>query len=255
MNIKVSDLELAFGDAKILQKISMIIPSKKSIGIIGPNGSGKSTLLKCIYRVLKAQNGKVYIDNAELESISVRETAKKMAVVAQHNEQNFDFSVMEMVLMGRSPHKKFLERDTAKDFEIAVSALEKVGMQDFAERGYNSLSGGEKQRIILARALAQNTECLILDEPTNHLDIRYQLQFMEIAKNLKITLVSAIHDLNIAAMYCDYLFALKDGKVFAHGSPQEVVTEKIIEELYGVKSKIMNIDNSIWVRYTDLVKA
>ena len=166
-----------------------------------------------------------------------------MAVVAQHNETSFDFSVIEMVLIGRSPHKKFMQRDNHDDYEMAYKALDKVGMLDFKDRSINSLSGGEKQRIILARALVQDTECLILDEPTNHLDIRYQLQFMSIAKDLHITILSAIHDLNIASMYCDKLFALKDGRIIAYGSPKEVLTKEIIEELYNVKARIMNDDN------------
>jgi len=253
MKIEAKNLEISFGNEKILKSVSMLMPEKKSIGIIGPNGSGKSTFLKCIYRVLKPDKGVVYIDEVALNNLSVRESSKKMSVVAQHNEQSFDFSVMEMVLMGRSPHKRFLDRDTKEDFEIAKDAIEKVGMSDFIKRSYNSLSGGEKQRIILARALAQKTECLILDEPTNHLDIRYQLQFMEIAKQLGVTVISAVHDLNIASMYCEYIFALKNGKIFGHGTPKEFITEEMIKELYGVKAKIINVDDKIWVRYTGLV--
>lgn len=252
MRIEAKNLEVSFGSEKILKDVTMLMPEKKSIGIIGPNGSGKSTFLKCVYRVLKPQKGVVYLDETALYDLPVRETSKKMAVVAQHNEQSFDFSVMEMVLMGRSPHKRFLERDTKEDFAIAKDAIEKVGLTDFVERSYNSLSGGEKQRIILARALAQKTDCLILDEPTNHLDIRYQLQFMEIAKHLGITIVSAIHDLNIASMYCEYIFALKNGQVFAQGTPQEVFTEEMISALYGVKAEVTKANDQLWVRFTGL---
>lgn len=254
MKIEAKNLNVSFGSENILNDVTMLMPEKKSIGIIGPNGSGKSTFLKCIYRVLKPEKGVIYLDETALSDLSVRETSKKMAVVAQHNEQSFDFSVMEMVLMGRSPHKRFLERDTKEDFEIAKDAIHKVGMTDFMNRNYNSLSGGEKQRIILARALAQKTNCLILDEPTNHLDIRYQLQFMEIAKQLDITIVSAIHDLNIASVYCQYIFALKNGRLFAQGTPQEVITEEMIRALYGVQSEVLRTKDHIWVRFTGLAE-
>ena len=162
-----------------------------------------------------------------------------MAVVAQHNDTHFDFNVLEMVLIGRSPHKKFMERDSAEDIELAYKALEQVNMKDFADRNFSSLSGGEKQRIILARALVQNTDCLILDEPTNHLDIKHQLHFMSLAKDLKITVISAIHDLNIAAMYCDKIYALKEGQIIASGSVNEVITEEVIKTLYDVEGKII----------------
>ena len=243
MNIDVKDLSFSIGDKRILNDLHLSIKNKEFIGIIGPNGSGKSTFLKCVYRVLTPDVGTIYLDDKEIKTLSVKETAKKMAVVAQHNETSFDFSVIEMVLIGRSPHKKFMQRDNHDDYEMAYKALDKVGMLDFKDRSINSLSGGEKQRIILARALVQDTECLILDEPTNHLDIRYQLQFMSIAKDLHITILSAIHDLNIASMYCDKLFALKDGRIIAYGSPKEVLTKEIIEELYNVKARIMNDDN------------
>ena len=162
-----------------------------------------------------------------------------MGVVAQHNYYNFDFSVREVVLMGRSPHKKALERDNAEDYAIVAEALEKVGMADFAARSFSTLSGGEQQRVILARALAQQTPCLILDEPTNHLDITHQLQLLKIVKQLDVTVISAIHDLNIAAMFCDRLYVLKNGEIVAEGTPMEVLTRELIREIYEVESDIV----------------
>lgn len=239
MNISVQDLDFSFGDKKILENICLNIKKKEFVGLIGPNGSGKSTLLKCIYRTLKPDEGTVSLEDRLIQTFTLRETAKMMAVVAQHNETQFDFTVLEMVLLGRSPHKKFMERDNERDYLLAEEALSKVGMSEFKSRSLNSLSGGEKQRIILARALVQETDCLILDEPTNHLDIRYQLQFMSIARELGITVVSAIHDLNIASLYCDKIYALKDGALLAWGTPQEVLTEENIAALYGVHAKVI----------------
>lgn len=236
MKLETLGLEVYFGNNQILKGVDIEVKNKEFIGIIGPNGSGKSTLLKCIYRNLKPSVGSILIDNKDINNFSVRETAKKIAVVSQFNNYNFDFTVEDMVLMGRSPHKRFIERDTSNDYKIMRESLEKVGMLNYAKRNFSSLSGGEKQRIVLARALAQKTECLILDEPTNHLDIKYQLQIMNIVKELNITVIAAIHDLNIASMYCDKIYAMKSGKVISYGKPKDVLTKDIIKLLYDVEA-------------------
>lgn len=192
MKITTEDIQVGFHARQILKGISIESKDKELVGIIGPNGSGKSTLLKCIYRILKPDAGAVYLDGEELHSMSVKSSARKMAVVAQHNYYNFEFSVQEVVMMGRAPHKRTLERDNAEDYRLVHEALKKVNMEDFENRSFSTLSGGEQQRIILARALTQQTPCLILDEPTNHLDIKYQLQLMDIVKSLDLTVISAI---------------------------------------------------------------
>ena len=140
--------------------------------------------------------------------------------------------------MGRSPHKKMMERDNAEDYKIARDALRVVGLEEFGERNFSTLSGGEQQRVILARALTQQTECLVLDEPTNHLDIKYQLEIMDIVKSLDVTVIAAVHDLNIAAMYCDRLIAINEGKVAGIGTPRELLTAEFIKKLYGVDSRV-----------------
>ena len=228
MNIQTDNIQVSFGSKTILQDISLDIRNKEFVGIIGPNGSGKSTFLKCLYRVLQPNHGKIFFDGTEMSSLSHRDTALKMAVVAQHSTVNFDFSVLEMVLMGRSPYKGLLDRDQIDDYE---------------SRNFNTLSGGEQQRVILARALAQRTECLVLDEPTNHLDIKYQLELMTIVKRLDATVVAAIHDLNLAAIYCDRLIALKDGSVVCTGTPHEVLTEETIRHIYGVSATVQTLPN------------
>ena len=227
MKITTENIQVGFHARQILKGISMESQDKELVGIIGPNGSGKSTLLKCIYRILKPDAGAVYLDGEELHSMSVRSSAKKMAVVAQHNYYNFDFTVREVVLMGRAPHKKTLERDNAKDYQIVDEALKTVQMEAFADRTFSTLSGGEQQRVILARALAQQTSALILDEPTNHLDITHQI------------MLSAIHDLNIAAAYCDKIYVLKDGVLEGYGTPEEVLTPELIRRIYKVEAEIV----------------
>ena len=170
MELLAEAIEMTFGKKAILKGIDFSLKNKEFLGIIGPNGSGKSTLLKCIYRVQKPTAGKIFFNGKNLDELSYRESALQLAVVAQHNAYNFDFTVLDVVLMGRSPHKKMLQRDNLEDYALARKALAVVGLADFEERSFSTLSGGEQQRVILARALTQQTECLVLDEPTNHLD-------------------------------------------------------------------------------------
>lgn len=238
MKITTQQLHAVLGNTEILRGIDFEANKGEFVGIIGPNGSGKSTLLRCLYRVLTPSEGAVFLDGKELSSYRVKESAQKLAVVAQHNYYNFEFSVRDVVMMGRAPHKRALDRDTAEDYQIMRQSLKAVGMQEFEERSFSTLSGGEQQRIILARALAQQTPCLILDEPTNHLDIKYQLWLMDIVRNLDCTVISAVHDLNIAAMYCDRLYAMKQGKVIAQGTPHQLLTPDLIRELYEVDAEV-----------------
>lgn len=239
MEILAEAVKYFIGKKEILKGIDLALRPKEFLGIIGPNGSGKSTFLKCVYRVQKPTEGTIRFDGKLLDEMSYRESALKLAVVAQHNYYNFDFTVREVVLMGRAPHKKTLERDNAKDYQIVDEALKTVQMKAFADRTFSTLSGGEQQRVILARALAQQTSALILDEPTNHLDITHQIMLMELVKKLNVTVISAIHDLNIAAAYCDKIYVLKDGVLEGYGTPEEVLTPELIRRIYKVEAEIV----------------
>lgn len=238
MQIETRELGMVLGGSQILKQVQIKISDGEFVGVIGPNGSGKSTLLKCIYRVLNQTSGTILLNGRDLHSYHVKESAREMAVVAQHNYYNFDFSVLDVVMMGRAPHKRALERDNQKDFAIVNEALQTVGMAAFKERSFSTLSGGEQQRVLLARALAQKTKCLILDEPTNHLDIKYQLQLMDIVSSLDLTVISAVHDLNIAAMYCDKVFVVKNGAIIAYGDPYEILTKEFIKDVYEVDAEL-----------------
>ena len=250
MEILAEAVKLFIGKQAILKGMDFHLHDKEFLGIIGPNGSGKSTFLKCIYRVQRPSEGTISLDGRPIDDFSYRESAQRLSVVAQHNFYSFDFPVLDVVLMGRSPHKKLLERDNLRDYELARKALGVVGMAAFEERSFSSLSGGEQQRVILARALTQEAECMILDEPTNHLDIKYQLQIMDIVKGLDLTVVSAIHDLNIAALYCDRLIAIRKGRVVGLGTPRELLTEEFIHALYEVRAKVETAeDGRIYIRY------
>lgn len=244
MKISLENVELSFGERSILNGITIDFPENKITGIIGPNGSGKSTLLKCIYRVLETYKGCIYVNNNNLKEYSYKETAKLQSVLAQHSAGECNFSVFDVVLMGRTPYKGIFDRDNDEDYELAAKNLNLVGMTDFADKTFDSLSGGEKQRVLLARAFTQNTECLILDEPTNHLDIKYQLDIFKLIKARNLTVISAIHDLNIAAMYCDYIIAMLNGKVVKQGTTREVLNSEIIKKLYDVNADVIEYDEN-----------
>lgn len=233
--LEVRDLCYSYSGAdNAADHVSFYVDKGSFVGLIGPNGSGKSTVLKNIYRALRPDGGSITLDGEDLLKMSHRESALKLAVVGQENELPFDFTVEEIVAMGRSPHKKLFDTDTAQDKAIVHHALEHLGMADMAKRSYLNLSGGEKQRTIIARAVAQESDFLILDEPTNHLDISYQMQIFDLIKRLNTTVLSAIHDLNMAALYCDYVYILKHGKIVLHGVPEDVLTEENISRVYGV---------------------
>lgn len=238
MRLQIDGLTYSYGDKEAVENVSLNVKTGEFIGLIGPNGSGKSTVLKNVYRGLIPDKGSITLDGENLLNMPYRKSALKMAVVGQENDVPFDFLVEEIVAMGRSPHKKLFDIDNAHDKEIVHHALEHLGMEKMAKRNYLHLSGGEKQRVIIARAVAQESDFLILDEPTNHLDISYQMQIFDFIKRLKVTVLSAIHDLNMAALYCDRIYVLKDGKIVLHGTPEEVLTPENIYHVYGVRSSV-----------------
>lgn len=239
MEVTVNKLSYSYESEMILKEIDLNIPSGSFVGIIGPNGSGKSTLLKNIYRALSPTQGVILINDEQLNQMSYKTSAKLMAVVGQENDTPFDFTVLEVVKMGRMPYKKLFELDTKEDTLKAMNALKQVGLEDYANQFFSKLSGGQKQRVLVARALCQDTQILILDEPTNHLDVYYQMQILEIVKGLNITVISAIHDLNMAAMFCDYLYVLKDGKIYDSGNVEMVLTTQMILDVFRVSVSII----------------
>ena len=240
VRLEVQNLNFSYDtEKKIIEDINLNVKKGEFVGIIGPNGSGKSTILKNIYRALDPASGTAFLDGENIYKMSYKAMATKVGVVGQENYVPFDFKVEDIVAMGRSPHKKLFDGDTKADKEIVMAALDKIGMKHMAKRNYQHLSGGEKQRVIIARVLAQQTDFLILDEPTNHLDIGYQLSIFDLVKNLGVTVLSAIHDLNIAALYCDRIYILKQGKLYASGTPEELLTSKTIREVYGINADVI----------------
>lgn len=239
MNLKVEGLSVALGNHEILKNISFSVREGEFLGIIGPNGSGKSTLMKCLYRTLSPDEGKIFLGDEELASMTLKKSAKLLSVIAQHNPDGFAFAVEDVVLMGRTPYKTIWQGNSKEDHMRVRKALCAVGLEKFEKRSFATLSGGEKQRVILARALVQDTPYLLMDEPTNHLDINHQLHFMQLVRALGRTVIAVMHDLNLAWMYADRMLVLAHGEIVADGKPGEIFTPAFIRKIYGVESSIL----------------
>jgi len=238
MRLQIEGLSYSYGGKNAVEDVTLHVRRGEFVGIIGPNGSGKSTVLKNVYGALTPDQGTILLDGQKLSHITPRQRALKLAVVGQENDLPFDFRAEQIVAMGRTPHKRLFDVDTPKDRQIVRHALEHMGMEDMAQRSYLHLSGGEKQRVLLARAIAQESDFYILDEPTNHLDVSFQMQIFDFIKRLHVTVLSAIHDLNMAALYCDRLYVMKQGKILLSGTPEQVLTPQTIYEVYGVRCTV-----------------
>ena len=250
MDLTCKDVCYSIKDKKILDHVSINVDKQRFVSILGPNGCGKTTLLKNIYRVLKRDSGEILFNDQSIDDLHLREAAKKIAVVAQFNEINFDCSVKDMVLLGRTPHIPFMQSETQKDYKIVEDALQKVGMLDKADRSYLSLSGGEKQRVALARAIAQQPTLLLLDEPTNHLDIRYQIEILQIVKDLNINVLAVLHDIQLACRYSDYIYLMKQGTIHYEGKPRTTITEQSMHDVYGINCKLTwTPDQQVLIEY------
>ena len=238
MEFTSQNVSMTIGDKSIIDDISLRVRGTSFVGLLGPNGSGKSTFLKCVYKAIVPDHGGVFLDEMDLLASSSRDMARRLAVVSQFQELSFDLSVRQMVLMGRTPFKRLLDGDSPEDMALAEKALADVGLAGFEDRSYATLSGGEKQRVVLARAIAQTPSFLVLDEPTNHLDIKYQLKILSTVKSLGIGVLAAMHDLGLSALFCDYVYLLKEGRIVAEGTPEEVLTSETIRDVYDVGCRV-----------------
>jgi iron complex transport system ATP-binding protein len=237
--IELKDVSLGYDHRAILNDINLKAVPGKILGLIGPNGAGKSTLIKGMTRVLDIFSGHIFIDGRDIESIKREELARLIATVPQNPVLPVAFTAFEVVLMGRTPHLGLLRYEGGKDMAIAWQAMQATKTEVFAERRVGELSGGERQRLIIARALTQQPKALLLDEPTASLDINHQVEVLDLIKSLcleqSLTVIIALHDLNLAAQYCDWLVMLDGGRVFTEGIPQEVLTAQNIKEVYGAE--------------------
>ncbi|MDN4072156.1 adenosylcobinamide amidohydrolase [Fictibacillus terranigra] len=238
--IQIQQLTGGYDGKPVVKDLSFSIEKGKITGIIGPNGSGKTTLMKMINGMLSPQSGEILIKGIPVSSYSAKDLARIIAVLPQHAESSFDFTVREVVALGRYPfYKGLLKQSSPKDEEMVQRSMEFTGVQHFAEKSIQSLSGGERQRVLLAKALAQEPEILLLDEPTNHLDLSYQMKLMDLLKDwvqgCQLTVVAILHDLNIASLYCDQVLLLDGGKEKAIGKPGDIMDSNLLEGVYDTK--------------------
>jgi iron complex transport system ATP-binding protein len=249
MKLKVKGLSFKYDSIDTLKDIDLELNEHEVVSIVGPNASGKTSLLRCINKVLKPYIGTVYIDGESTARINVREMAKKVSSVPQIAIRSFPFKVLDIVLMGRTPYVKW--QLTRIDLEIAEESIKLVGIENLALKYFDELSGGERQKVLIAKAITQEPELLILDEPTTHLDIKHQLEILNLikalAKSRDIAVLMAIHDLNLAARFSDRIYMIKEGRIFAPGSPMDVLTPENIKEVYDVEVQVVKSEQSIHI--------
>jgi iron complex transport system ATP-binding protein len=235
--IEVNSISFRYHEDWVLQDVSFQVEKGEFVGVIGPNGSGKTTLLKVLYRLVAPQKGEILFELVPLKKMDRADIAKRIAVVAQETHLLFPFTVLETVLMGRSPHVGNLIFESEKDLTIAMKAMEWTKIVPLSERPIDELSGGERKRVFIARALAQEPEVILLDEPTANLDIHHQIDFLDLILALNrergLTIVMASHDMNIASEFCDRLILLQKGRIYKMGLPEQVITRENIESVYG----------------------
>jgi cobalamin transport system ATP-binding protein len=237
--IELDDVSLGYNHRAILHDVNMAARAGQILGLVGPNGSGKSTLIKGISRVIDLFSGRILIDRRDIETIKHDELARLVATVPQSPVLPAAFTAFEVVLMGRTPHLGLLRYEGGKDLAIAWQAMEATHSRSFAERRVSELSGGERQRLVIARALTQQPKAMLLDEPTANLDINHQVEILNLVKSLcqeqSLAVIIALHDLNLAAQYCDWMVMLDGGRVYAEGTPVNLLTAQNIKQVYGAE--------------------
>ena len=218
----------------ILDDVDLDVPDGETVGLVGPNGSGKTTLLRLLYGACKPDEGTILLDGTDITELRQGQLARRIAVVPQERPTTYSQTLADMVMLGRMPHQGLIRSHTRSDYHAVVDALNDVGLLAFAERPINSLSGGEMQRALIARALCQQTDHLLLDEPTNHLDLRYQLDVLAMIRQLQGTKVVVLHDLNLASRFCDRIAVMANGRIVASGRPEQVLQGDLIRSVYQV---------------------
>ncbi|MGY0463603.1 ABC transporter ATP-binding protein [Kitasatospora sp. cg17-2] len=237
LDLAVDRVSVDLAGVRLVHEVTLTAAAGQVVGLVGPNGSGKSTLLRCVYRALRPAAGAVLLGGEEIHRLAPREAARRVAALPQEHSAEFDFTVAEVVGMGRLPHRRgALAGPSAADEGHCAAALGRVGAGHLADRGFLSLSGGEKQRVLIARALVQEPRVLVLDEPTNHLDITHQLEVLALVREAGTTVLTALHDLNLAAGHCDLLYVLAEGRIVASGPPAEVLEPALLAEVFKVRA-------------------
>ncbi|WP_336993880.1 ABC transporter ATP-binding protein [Lelliottia amnigena] len=238
MSITAENITWKVGKKVIVNNVSLRVSRGQTVGLLGPNGSGKSSLLRVLAGLRRPHSGCVTLDDKNISQITKKQLARRVAFVEQHGMTEANMRVRDVVKLGRIPHHSPFSNWSTQDDETVTAALERVDMLKKSEQGWQSLSGGERQRVHIARALAQTPTEILLDEPTNHLDIHHQIQLMKLISELPVTSIVAIHDLNHASMFCDALIVMQNGEIVASGTPDEILTETLLWDVFRVETKI-----------------
>lgn len=240
--LEINNIDFSYNEKSVLKDISLSISKGEFLSIIGPNGSGKSTILKLITKLNTPNKGEILLNNVNIKDINQRDLAKSISLVPQNTYIEYEFSVKELITMGRFPYKKRFERESKDDYAIVNKAMERTNTKYLEDRLITEISGGETQRVTIARALAQETDIILLDEPTSFLDINHQIEILNLLRDLnkeeKKTILLVIHDINLAARYSDRIMILKDGLVMDIGQPEDVITKENILKAYNLKAEI-----------------
>lgn len=243
VKLTINNISFSYGSVKALEGFTIEITEGEAVSLVGPNGAGKSTLIKCIDRILKPHTGAILLDGNNIAQLNTRKLSTEMGYVPQSNVEVFPFTVFDIVLMGRKPYIGW--NVSNKDLSVVAQTLEFTGMQSFGERYFDELSGGEKQKAIIARAIAQEPQVLLLDEPTSNLDIKHQLEVMELVTQIieekRISVVMAMHDLNLAARFSDRMVMMKDRQVFKIGKPETILNSHSIWQVFNVHAHITTV--------------
>ena len=232
--IRAEGLSLSLLGKPVLSDIYFSAKPGEFVGLVGPNGSGKSSLLKCLYRLYRPESGQVLLDLKNIWSMNARNCARDLAVLVQDSPAAFGLTVEQVVALGRLPHRRFMQTATSEETELIHLVMADLDLTRLADQAYDRLSGGERQRVLLARALVQQPRLLILDEPTNHLDIRHQWELLDRVSRLGITVVAALHDLNIAAAFCDRVYLMQAGRIVDAGSPEDILSPGPVRNTFAI---------------------
>ncbi|MFI6029780.1 ABC transporter ATP-binding protein [Amycolatopsis magusensis] len=240
MDLRFDGVSVVLNGKTLVDRLSLPVGSGQVVGLVGPNGSGKSTALRCVYGALKPHVGAVRLGDTDLAELGSRRAARAIAALTQESSSEFDFTVTELVELGRFPHLTGNQALTAREKELCRDAMDRLDVTHLAERGVLSLSGGERQRVLIARALVQEPAVLVLDEPTNHLDVRHQIELLSMLRTLGLTVLVVLHDLNLAAAVCDRIGVLSAGSLVRAGTPAEVLTADLVREVFGVEVTVVD---------------
>ncbi|MDW5562049.1 MAG: ABC transporter ATP-binding protein [Methanomassiliicoccus sp.] len=244
VDLKVENISFSYGATEVLKGVSFELSEPNLTCIIGPNGVGKTTLARCVNRLLRPLSGRVTLDGTDINDMTLRELAVRIGYVPNSSGDTFPMSVMDTVLMGRHPRAGWTTSD--HDLEVVEETIRTMGLEEYMMRDFNELSAGQHQRVMIARGLAQEPDLLILDEPTSNLDVRHQMEVMELLRRLTrergITILMVCHDLNITARYADRILMMSEGKIHSDGTAAEVMTERSIMDVYGVRSQLIEVE-------------